>query len=1272
MRPRSRALTALAGGSRLNDPSAEEGVIASSILAGRRGFWSGLALGVLLAAGIGWYWWHGGLKSRTAIQPDMVAVLRANNRAVGLMERYKYADAVTAFQEVVALAPDWLPGRINLGIALLNSGQDMPADLAKALALFEQVGAEHPDNPYAHFCLGLLYMDQGQKDPSTADEKLALALAHFERVTQIDATDAASWVHIGHLVEVGDSDRGAECYRRALTLDPHLTAAIYGLSMCLRKRDPARQAAALDEFLALKNEHYDGDTRGNLIKMEYPDMGQYACVIGRSEHKADAAVSPMPLFQADERFTVHFAPGVRWATTRDFGSGPQAELRAAVRARFGATMVVVDYNRDGKPDLFLLGAVVENGVVRDLLLRNDGTNGFTDVTREAGLAAPRPSLGCCVGDYDNDGYPDLLITGIGEQHLFHNTRSGKFEDLSALAGLDRLHTVCLGGAFVDLDQDGDLDLVMAQYGATAAEALATLRGQGTPDGGLVVYLNVGEAPPTIGKLHTGKEPMLNTRFRRAFEDAAVLPGGLIPSAALAVSAAAEAVARTRLLGASVPTVGLAVSDLDQDGDLDLLTFADGRPPTLVLNDRLLRFHRLPLPAGNLAALWNGALVLDADRDGKSDLVLVSPDQRPVLLLNRHQAGRKDPEHWFESGATNSPPLLQAQAIDLDLDGLTDVVGISAKHKPVLLHNDGYGLVVEPLGHDAQWPADLVAVTVADFNGDGYPDFVTWSESAGLQVYRNQGNGNHALALELTGRRGVTGYGKIRTCADGMGVQVTAHADDLWTGAEVTTLSAGLGQSCQPLYLGLGRHTQADVVRLRWPEGVHQAELQQLAGPVCRIEETNRKTGSCPLLFAWNGRRFGYITDFLGAGSMGEMTPDGGHRPPRPEESVKIEADQLAPRNGRYIFKIAEPMDEITYLDRLQLVVLDHPADVRVFPDERFPCSGPPPSPTLFAFRGEIFPQKARDHHGHDVTATLAKWDRDTVDDFAHRSWLGYAEEHWVELDFGDRLARFGPHDRLFLCLAGWTDYPYPESIWAATQAGVALQPPTVERLGADGKWQLLMADASFPAGLPRMMTLELTGLLGSPRCVIRLRTNMEVYWDQIYAAPLVETVAVEKGASGAVRATALEVVAATLAARPCMQEYSPDGRQPTIYDYDRLAAVPVARPTGRLTRFGDVTELLRDCDDRFVLFGPGEELTVQFDATGLPALPPGWTRSFVLRTWGYCKDCSPFTDTGGTVEPLPFAAMHQYPYGRDEQYPRDAAHDDYRRLYNTRQIGRNH
>jgi hypothetical protein len=133
-----------------------------------------------------------------------------------------------------------------------------------------------------------------------------------------------------------------------------------------------------------------------------------------------------------------------------------------------------------------------------------------------------------------------------------------------------------------------------------------------------------------------------------------------------------------------------------------------------------------------------------------------------------------------------------------------------------------------------------------------------------------------------------------------------------------------------------------------------------------------------------------------------------------------------------------------------------------------------------------------------------------------------------------------------------------------------------------------------------------------------------------------------------------------------LKEFSLDGKLPTVYDHDRTDNVPLLGLSGKLTRYGDVTELLQVRDDRFVIFGANDMLTVRFDARKLPRLPDGWQRSFVLRTWGYCKDTSPFTAQSATIEPLPFHAMSNYPYGPNEQYPHDAIHREYLRNYNTR------
>jgi len=267
-----------------------------------------------------------------------------------------------------------------------------------------------------------------------------------------------------------------------------------------------------------------------------------------------------------------------------------------------------------------------------------------------------------------------------------------------------------------------------------------------------------------------------------------------------------------------------------------------------------------------------------------------------------------------------------------------------------------------------------------------------------------------------------------------------------------------------------------------------------------------------------------------------------------------------------------------------------------------------------------------------------------------RSWLGFSEDHSLALDFGDVPAGKNWH----LVTAGWTEYPYPESIYAAERAGVPLQFPVLERLAADGKTWEPLGDLGFPAGLPRVMTRPLPDLKPGP-CTLRIRTNMQIYWDQVYLAPAEDV---------GLKVHTLDVAKADLANRGFMQLVFPKGRPPLEYDDSKTESVAVTEWKGNLTRAGDVTELLTAADDRFVTFGPGDEITVRFDASKLPPVPGGWERSFVLRSRGYSKDTAPFTALGGNVEPLPFRAMKNYPdFGRAKPPATDAA------KWNTRPVG---
>lgn len=1137
---------------------------------------------------------------------DMTAIAEHNNRGLGLLERFEYAEAASAFEKVGELAPRWVPGKINLGIALLNT--NTPENLDRARRLFEDLLRDKSDDPHAHFCLAIILRQQGS---------IENAQEHFRAVLKRDPADASTWFWLG-TTEDPSSEKAIEAYRKALENDPGLAAAAYALGLALRGQDEAKSKELLQRHKLLTESGVETPA-----KLAYGKMGKYAEAIGSREGRSIAA-APLPALIPSNPSDVALAPETRWATDADLW--PNQELTQAIRKRFGGTMVVLDFDQDGRPDLFLAGAVVEKGSVRNLLLRNLGEGKFADVTSKIGLASAPPCLGCCVGDFDNDGFPDLLLTTTKGVRLFRNRgKDGDtigFDDVTQAAGLSESTDVCLGAAWVDLDSDGDLDLVVARYAANEASALERLSGKKSEPLGLGVYLNVGKsAAGPVGAIQR-----LSAEFRRAEQP-------------------------KELLTTDGPALHVAVGDFNGDRSSDLIVVQDGAAPKHLINDRLLHFRSQMLPEKLIPnAAWNGALVLDSDNRERSDLFFVGSD-RPPVLVKSNGVGQ---ETAFDAGVTNSPPLMQAIAMDVDLDGWVDILGVTPTGEAIFLHNKQGSLLATPslfapLGVQAK---GIHAIASLDADGDFRPDIAVWSKTSGLTILRNAGNGNEGVSISLSGRR--EKKEKLRCNADAFGSRLTVHAGTLTSSMERSTSSAGLGQSSQPALIGLGKRKLADVLRLRWPDGTWQAELSVPANQTNRISQTDRTPDSCPLLFAWDGEKYGFVADFLGAGTLGEYLPDGTCRQPRPEESVKIESHQLQPRDGKLKLKLTEPMDEVTYLDKVLLVAVDHPTDMHVYPDERF--SEALPSQDLQAFRRILRPIRATDHRGRNVLPELSRRDRMYLDGFARQSWLGYAEDHHVDLDFGEALKEIKSTERLFLCIYGWTDYAYPEAIWAATQASVPLTAPILEeRVG--GEWKKVDVEVGFPAGRPRMTLVELTGKRRGAG-PFRLRTNMQVFWDEIFLAvgeASISAKELERPGSpktDAFRATVLAPLQAELRAGGGCTEWSPDGKQPTIFSDGPATPVPVTRLKGRLTRWGDVKGLLGDLDDLFVTFGPGSEVLVDFDATKLPALPAGWTRSYVLRSWGYCKGSSLFTATGGNIEPLPFRSMLNFPYGPDQKHPR--------------------
>ena len=813
--------------------------------------------------------------------------------------------------------------------------------------------------------------------------------------------------------------------------------------------------------------------------------------------------------------------------------------------------------------------------------------------------------------------------------------------------------ISLSARWLDLDQDGDLDLYVVNY-TEVANAEAAFAGTGPPPGRAnAAYRNDGKPAPIAGRPQDNWAPL------------AVAPEDLPATAGLSIAFSpwpdAEALA-----GGDAPHSAVAALDLDDDRDLDLVLWADGQKPRAVLNDRLGRFHAVEMDDLPTPEPVSGALVADLDKDGRADLVAVGPSGRVSASRNTTERASANRTITWEPLPTDAKDWRAAVVADLDLDTWADLVGLPASGDAPSVdwaRNDGRRLTTSPLAlpPGGSEPRGVVGFALADLVGDPLPDLLLVGDGDPPRLARNLGNGRHWLSLTLGGRW-KTSFDHMRTNPHGLGARLSLEGQGLHVPYDHTTTQAGLAQSVGPFVLGLGPNTSAALLRIRWPDGTMQCELNVAADQTLALIEHNRKTGSCPVLFTWDGARFACLGDFLGGGGLGYLVAPGVYGQPDRDEAVAIDPDQLKPVDGTYRLVITEPMDEVAYLDKLVLEVVDRPPGLTTAPDERFAPEGPRPTGEILAWRSAIEPVAATDLKGVDVTEKLRARDRNTVDGFRRlHGWIGYAEEHGIVLDFGDRLSAFGPDDRLVLGLAGWVEYPYSQTNYAASTAGVTLRPPTLERLRDDGTWEEIAPHAGYPAGLPRLTTLDLTGKLTGPRCVLRLRTNMECYWDQAFVS------AIERDPEHKV--TALPVARAVLGYRGYLREVSPDGRPPLLYDYESVDPAPLARMSGRLTRTGDVAPLLRDDDDQLCLVGPGDEVRLEFDAKLAPPLPEGWTRAFILRSVGYCKDADPFTAASDTVGPLPWRGMPAFPFGPEGERPVDPSYREYLRTYQTRTAG---
>ncbi len=1128
------------------------------------------------------------------------------------LEEFKLDEAEKEFLKFIKLAPKEKLGYANLGLAYLRMGKYPEAEKQ----LFKAIKID-PKDPDIRLILATVYQMNDERERAISELKEALQFAPDHIKILYDLSE---------LYSVG-SDEESQKQRENFTLQlvekapgnivPHLNLT----EIYIRNGDTDKATEQMEiihkqfpEFPKEAIDYYDK----TLLLLKKPDK--------------ENAIIQFTIFHNYLKVTSPYQAGIM-------------ELKGPGGSLIGFPLITFDQQSASQ--------ISENKSLLDVIK-------FTDVTTSAGLnivpvfgegekSELTNSAHVEEADYDGDGDVDLYtgsydpVSSSYKHYLFKNDM-GRFNDVSDEAGITHSGKES-SASFADYDNDGFLDLFIVKEGG---DILYRNTGKGTfenvTDKAKVGSKTGGNMALFFDLDHDGDLDLFEARSSTNLLFQNNSDGTFRDQSA-----------KLGLKGGDVVSRDAAFGDFDEDGDIDFIVVNENASNILYSNQRQGIFKDITANSGLVNEGGSGAITVgDYNNDGYLDLFITSVNGGNHELYRNLRNGsferEKNTKKMFLS--LKNVKAYDASFFDFDNDGFLDlfIAGeseVKGGRGLFLYHNDGKGNFTDVSDLLPEEPKSGRQIAVFDYNEDGDLDVVIAGLNGGVFLLRNDGgNTNHYIRMKLVGLRA----GSAKNNHFGIGAKVEIRSGDLYQTMVVTDPN---------IHFGLGSRLKADIIRITWTNGVPQNKF--FPGTDQSLIEAQTLKGSCPFLYTWNGDEYIFAKDIIWRSALGmPLGIMGGTTayafPDASDDYIKIPGELLMPKKGVYSIQVTSELWETIYFDKVQLVAVDHPDSVDVFVPEQF---SPPPFPGLriLQIKEKHIPISAKDSQGNDVLSFIAEKDDKYLSNFKPDKYQGVTEMQDLILDLGevDQTAN------LFLFLDGWI-FPTDASINVAISQSNNLKviPPIVQIINKNGEWETVIDNLGFPMGKDKTVIADLSGKFLSGDHRIRIRTNMEIYWDQIFFSDCLS--------NAPIISTVLKPVSADLHYRGFSHSFRKGGRYgPHWFDYSVVDKDPKWRNlSGNYTRYGDVLPLLNESDNKYIISNAGDETSIQFDAKGLPELRKGWKRDFLIHSVGWVKDGDINTAHGNTVLPLPFHGMKSYPPSEKDSYPQDPELQKYLREYNTR------